>query len=60
MKATTCPFCGVVTETPHDTQEGCITALQLEIARVRHILELSQPAGNPAPLSVDPDDTEPS
>jgi hypothetical protein len=35
-----CPFCGVVTEVPHETQEGCIEALHKEIARVREILEL--------------------
>ena len=59
MNATTCPFCGVVTEAPHETQQGCIDALQLEIARVRHILEVSQPAA--VPRNSDPDqDADPS
>jgi hypothetical protein len=44
MKATTCPFCGLVSDVPHDTQEGCIEALHAEIARVRGILELARPA----------------
>lgn len=35
-----CPFCGVMTDVPHERQEGCIVALQKEIARVREILEL--------------------
>lgn len=39
MKAVICPFCGVVTDAPHETQEACIGALQTEIARTREILE---------------------
>ena len=38
-RAQACPFCGVATDSPHDTQEGCIEALQAEIARVRGILD---------------------
>jgi hypothetical protein len=34
-----CPFCGVVADVPHETQEGCIQALHTEIARMREILE---------------------
>lgn len=34
-----CPFCGVATDVPHETQEGCIAALHAEIARMREILE---------------------
>ncbi len=34
-----CPFCGVATDAPHETQEGCIDALHKEIARMREILE---------------------
>jgi hypothetical protein len=33
-----CPFCGVSTDVPHETQEGCIEALHAEIARVRELL----------------------
>jgi hypothetical protein len=33
-----CPFCGVATDVPHETQEGCIEALQAEIDRMRGIL----------------------
>ena len=38
-RAHTCPFCGVASDVPHETQEGCIEALQAEIARVRGLLE---------------------
>jgi hypothetical protein len=34
-----CPFCGVATEVPHETQEGCIEALHEEIGRMRAILQ---------------------
>ncbi len=34
-----CPFCGVVADVPHETQEGCIRALHAEIARMREVLE---------------------
>lgn len=34
-----CPFCGVVTESPHETQEACIEALNAEIARMRELIE---------------------
>ena len=34
-----CPFCGVATEVPHETQEGCIEALHQEIGRMRAILQ---------------------
>ena len=33
-----CPFCGVVTDVPHETQQLCIDALHEEIARMRNIL----------------------
>jgi hypothetical protein len=39
MTATACPFCGVITEIPHETQQACILALNAEIARTREILE---------------------
>ena len=34
-----CPFCGVATNVPHEKQEGCIQALNREIARMREVLE---------------------
>jgi len=34
-----CPFCGVATDVPHETQEVCIQALNREIARMREVLE---------------------
>jgi hypothetical protein len=38
MLVTYCPFCGVGTDLPHETQEACITALHGEIARVRQVV----------------------
>jgi hypothetical protein len=49
-----CPFCGVVTETPHERQEGCLVALAAEIARLRAVLEQVRSAEVPPP----PDDPE--
>lgn len=40
-----CPFCGVATDVPHETQEGCIAALHAEIGRTRTILASLTPAG---------------
>lgn len=39
MKAVICPFCGIVSDAPHETQQACIEALQTEIERTRKILE---------------------
>ena len=47
-----CPFCGVVTESPHETQQGCLDALHAEIARLRAVLEHVKSAEVPKP--VDP------
>jgi len=44
-----CPFCGVGTETPHETQEGCIEALHAEIARMKSVLGQVQSAEVPGP-----------
>lgn len=38
MLAKVCPFCGIATDVPHETQEGCIAALHGEIARMRQVL----------------------
>ena len=51
-----CPFCGIVTETPHESQQGCLAALAAEIARLRRVLEHSQSAAVPVPS--DPPDGE--
>jgi hypothetical protein len=59
MSAIACPFCGVVTDVPHETQEGCIEALQTEIVRVREILDTSRPIDRPAPPPDGPPDGEP-
>lgn len=38
MTVSICPFCGIATAAPHETQELCIEALHLEIERTREIL----------------------
>ena len=43
--ARACPFCGVISEGPHESQEGCIAALHTEIDRMRGILATLRPAG---------------
>lgn len=51
-----CPFCGVETEVPHETQEGCIEALHAEIARMRAVLDLSYSSEVPGPPDDPADD----
>jgi len=48
-----CPFCGVVTPVPHESQQGCIEALHVEIARMRGILDHVSPL---RALRTTPDD----
>jgi hypothetical protein len=49
---TSCPFCGVGSKLPHETQEACIAALQAEIARMRQVVERLN-APTEVPLSGD-------
>jgi hypothetical protein len=47
-----CPFCGLATESPHETQAACIEALHAEISRVREFVDRRKeedeyPAGPP-------------
>ena len=57
--ASPCPFCGVVAGVPHETQEGCIAALNTEIAQMRGLLAHLKPAG--AAVAVDEqDETHPA
>ena len=45
MTVTSCPFCGVGTDLPHETQGACIAALHAEIARMRQVVDrLNVPA----------------
>jgi hypothetical protein len=53
-----CPFCGVVTETPHETQAGCIGALNAEIARMRAVLEQVHSTTVPGPLPQEDEEGE--
>ena len=50
-----CPFCGIVTEAPHESEEACITALQAEIDRVRGVVDCLQSSVVPLPAEL-PDD----
>ena len=49
-----CPFCGMATEVPHESQEGCIEALQTEIARMRGILQYVKGPGLELPVEEEP------
>lgn len=53
-----CPFCGVVTEAPHETQTGCIEALNAEIARMRAVLEQVRSTAVPGPAPVEDEEAE--
>ena len=57
---TPCPFCGVASKVPHETQEACIAALHDEIARMREMVRRVKafPAepSPPEPDSPDPAD----
>ena len=55
-----CPFCGVVTDSPHENQAGCLAALAEEIARLRSVLEHSAPATVPTLPRDGEDDEDPS
>ena len=58
-RANPCPFCGVVAGVPHETQEGCIAALNTEIAQMRGLLANLKPAGTAAAVD-EPEDTQPA
>jgi hypothetical protein len=50
-----CPFCGVAAEAPHETQEACIAALNVEIARMRELIERVHPVDGPLPSNEEPE-----
>jgi hypothetical protein len=52
-----CPFCGLSTALPHDTQQTCIEALHAEIARMKELLDhVRLPGGEPHQRqAADPD-----
>ena len=56
-KGQACPFCGVATDVPHETQEGCIEALHAEITRMRGILDHLRPLGALTPRLQSPDES---
>jgi hypothetical protein len=46
---TVCPFCGLASEVPHETQAVCIEALQAEVSRMREIVGKSRDEEPAAP-----------
>ena len=54
-----CPFCGVTNNVPHETQEGCIAALNTEIGRMRGLLANLKPAGVRC-MADEPEDHQPA
>lgn len=54
-----CPFCGVDTDVAHESQEGCIEALNAEIGRMRELLLHVRSAAVPEPLHAGEDDEPP-
>jgi hypothetical protein len=62
-----CPFCGLSTDVPHETQQGCIEALHAEITRMRGLLDTVRPMsgddnhqGAPKPDAAKETDRKPS
>ena len=50
MNLLSCPFCGVASDVPHETQERCIAALHAEITRLRGIVDkVNKSAAPPEP-----------
>ena len=58
MTARVCPFCGIATDVPHESQEGCIAALHGEIARMRNVLDHAKSVGPEKPEP--PEDRKPA
>lgn len=59
MTLTSCPFCGVGADLPHETQEACIAALHGEISRMRDLVERLRIQPAPEVSGTDPN-PEPS
>ena len=55
MKAVVCPFCGIVSDQPHETQTACIQALQAEITSTRQVLEHVTEPLRPPKISIEED-----
>ena len=55
MKALVCPFCGIVSDQPHETQTACIQALQAEITRTRQVLEHVTEPLRPPKITIEDD-----
>jgi nitrogen-specific signal transduction histidine kinase len=55
---TSCPFCGLGTDLPHETQQACIAALHAEIARMRQVVDRLNVL-NDVPLSGDSPNAQP-
>jgi hypothetical protein len=53
-----CPFCGIVTEVPHQSQQACIDALHAEIDRVKLVVDCLQSAVVPLPAESSEDTSD--
>ena len=53
-----CPFCGIVTDVPHESQGACIDALNAEIGRVRSLLNREPPRDTGADSEESDDDPD--
>ena len=49
-----CPFCGIVSDAPHESQQSCIDALNGEIRRMRAVLEQVRAAEVPGAARTPP------
>ena len=59
MRVTACPFCGVPTDVPHETQELCIAALQGEVALMRAMVRrVKEPRGQHEEATEEPQTPE--
>lgn len=48
----TCPFCGMPSSVPHETEARCIEALQAEIELTRQMLQLGPDAAGARPRAT--------
>jgi hypothetical protein len=46
-----CPFCGVETDAPHESQEACICALTVEVERMRTLVQQLKSPAEPSPAT---------
>ncbi len=60
VQAKLCPFCGLATDVPHETQQGCIDALHVEITRMRGLLDTVKPVSEEISTAPERPEADPS